>query len=205
MGSIEALSSAPKPKPVIKVVALCGSLRKASNNLGLIRAAMELMKEEEVEMEIEYIEISTLPMLNTDLLIGYGVFPPVVEDFRRKILEADCFLFASPEYNYSVTASLKNALDWASCPPTNVWADKAAAIVSASGSLGGARGQYHLRQIGVYLDLHIINKPELFLNGFDEPAKFDSNGDLIDPEAKLKLKQLLLALHAFTLRLRNNS
>ena len=64
---------------------------------------MELMKEEEVEMEIEYIEISTLPMLNTDLLIGYGVFPPVVEDFRRKILEADCFLFPSPEYNYSVT------------------------------------------------------------------------------------------------------
>ncbi|KAM2196162.1 hypothetical protein ACFX1R_030077 [Malus domestica] len=55
-------------------------------------------------------------------------------------------------------APLKNALDWASRPP-NVWADKAAAIISASGGSGGSRSQYHLRQIGVFLDLHFINKP----------------------------------------------
>ncbi|KAK2634321.1 hypothetical protein Ddye_029113 [Dipteronia dyeriana] len=74
---------------------------------------MEVMKkEDEVEMAIEYIEISTLPMLNTDLLLGYGDFPPVVEDFRRKILEADCFLFASPEYNYSVTGRAGNSGSW---------------------------------------------------------------------------------------------
>uniref|UniRef100_A0A5B7AMN6 NAD(P)H dehydrogenase (quinone) n=1 Tax=Davidia involucrata TaxID=16924 RepID=A0A5B7AMN6_DAVIN len=138
-------------------------------------------------------------MLNTDLEKD-GTYPPVVEAFRQKILEADSVLFASPEYNYSVTAPLKNAIDWASRPP-NVWADKAAAIVSAGGGFGGGRSQYHLRQIGVYLDLHFINKPEFFLNGRRPPAKFDSDGNLTDAETKEKLKGVLLALHSFTLRL----
>ncbi|KAF2323742.1 hypothetical protein P3X46_011331 [Hevea brasiliensis] len=187
--------------PVIKVVALSGSLRKASYNRGLIRAAMELSKESVNGLQIDYIDISPLPMLNTDLEGADGSFPPVVEAFREKILEADSVLFASPEYNYSVTAPLKNAIDWASRPP-NCWADKAAAIVSAGGSFGGGRSQYHLRQIGVYLDLHFINKPEFFLNAFAPPAKFDSDGNLIDPQAKEGIKEVLKSLHAFSLRLK---
>ncbi|KAJ4720281.1 NADPH:quinone oxidoreductase [Melia azedarach] len=186
-------------QPAIKVASLCGSLRKGSFNRGLIRSAIELTRESVEGLQIEYIDISPLPMLNTDLEVD-GTYPPVVEAFRQKILEADCYLFASPEYNYSVTAPLKNAIDWASRPP-NVWADKAAAIVSAAGSLGGARGQYHLRQIGVYLDLHFINKPEFFLNAYQPPAKFDSDGNLIDKESKERLKEVLVALKAFTLRL----
>ncbi|KAA0050199.1 NAD(P)H:quinone oxidoreductase [Cucumis melo var. makuwa] len=100
-------------------------------------------------------------------------------------------------------APLKNAIDWGSRPP-NVWGDKAAAIVSASGGSGGVRSQYHLRQIGVFLDLHFINKPEFFLNAHQPPPKFDSSGDLIDAEVRAKLKTLLLALHAFSLRLKRN-
>ena len=96
------------------------------------------------------------------------------------------------------SALLKNALDWASRAP-NAWGDKAAAIVSVEGS--GKCGQYHLRQIGVFLDLHFINKPEFFLNGVEPPSKFDNNGDLIDEAVRLKLKQLLLSLHAFATRL----
>uniref|UniRef100_A0A1S3YSA1 NAD(P)H dehydrogenase (quinone) n=1 Tax=Nicotiana tabacum TaxID=4097 RepID=A0A1S3YSA1_TOBAC len=96
---------------------------------------------------------------------------------------------------------LKNAIDWASRPP-NVWADKAAAIVSAGGGFGGGRSQYHLRQIGVYLDLHFINKPEFFLNAFQPPSKFDSDGVLTDEETKQKLRAVLLSLQAFTLRLK---
>jgi NAD(P)H-dependent FMN reductase len=184
--------------PIIKVAALCGSLRNASFNRGLLRHAMQLSKESITGLEIEYIDISPLPMLNTDLEVD-GTYPPVVEAFRQKIKQADCYLFASPEYNYSVTAPLKNAIDWASRPP-NVWADKAAAIVSAGGGFGGGRAQYHLRQIGVYLDLHFINKPEFFLNAFQAPPKFDSDGNLIDPEAKERLNQVLLALKAYALR-----
>lgn len=101
----------------------------------------------------------------------------------------------------AVPAPLKNAIDWASRPP-NVWADKAAAIISAGGNFGGGRGQYHLRQTGVYLDLHFINKPELFVYAFQPPAKFDAHGNLIDAEVKERLKQVLLSLQKFTLRLR---
>ncbi|XP_024452081.2 NADPH:quinone oxidoreductase [Populus trichocarpa] len=194
---MEAVAS----KPVIKVVALCGSLRKGSFNRGLLRSAIQISKDSVNGMEIEYIDISPLPMLNTDLEVD-GNFPPVVEAFRQKILQADSVLFASPEYNYSVTAPLKNAIDWASRPP-NCWADKAAAIVSTGGSFGGGLAQYHLRQIGIYLDLHFINKPEFHLNAFAPPAKFDSNGNLIDPQSKDRLKEVLLSLLAFTLRLKD--
>ncbi|KAI3448788.1 hypothetical protein Pfo_005453 [Paulownia fortunei] len=190
--------AAAAPPPVIKVAALCGSLRKGSYNRGLLRAAIELSKPIR-GLEIEYVDISPLPFLNTDLEVN-GTYPPVVEAFRQKILAADSILFASPEYNYSVAGPMKNAIDWASRPP-NVWADKAAAIVSTGAGFGGGRSQYHLRQIGVYLDLHFINKPEFFLNAFQPPAKFDGDGNLIDESAKEKLKQVLLSLYAFTLRL----
>ncbi|KAE8709211.1 putative NADPH:quinone oxidoreductase 1 [Hibiscus syriacus] len=189
--------------PVIKVAALCGSLRKGSFNRGLIRTALEISKESINGIQMEYIDISPLPMLNTDLEAD-GKFPPVVEAFRKKILESDSILFASPEYNYSVTAPLKNAIDWASRPP-NVWGDKAAAIISAGGGFGGARSHYHLRQIGIYLDLHFINKPEFYLSAFQPPAKFDSDGNLIDPSSKEKIKEVLLSLQAFTLRLQGKN
>lgn len=68
-------------------------------------AAIELSKGEIEGIEIEFIEISELPMLNTDLEIN-GTYPPIVEAFRQKILQADSILFASPEYNYSVTGTI---------------------------------------------------------------------------------------------------
>ncbi|KAL0923087.1 hypothetical protein M5K25_007132 [Dendrobium thyrsiflorum] len=186
-------------KPAIKVVAISGSLRKASFNSGLVRSAVELSRESIDGIEIEHVDISELPLLNTDLEAN-GTYPPVIEAFRRKIVEADAFLFASPENNYSVAAPLKNAIDWASRPP-NVWAGKTAAVVSSGGGFGGGRSQYHLRQIGVFIDLHFINKPELFVPAFQPPKKFDENGNLIDLEIREKLKQVLLSLQAFTLRL----
>ncbi|XP_055814975.1 NAD(P)H:quinone oxidoreductase-like [Solanum dulcamara] len=188
---------------VIKVAALCGSLREASYHRGLLHAAMEICNDSINGMEIECVDISSLPFTNEDLEVN-GTYPDAVEVFRKKIEKADCFLFASPEYNYSVTGPLKNAIDWASRPP-NVWADKAAAIVSAGANFGGGRSHYHLRQIGIYIDLHFINKPELFVFAFESPPKFDSNGVLIDEEIKQRLRAVLLALQAFALRLKGKS
>ncbi|XP_027160806.1 NAD(P)H:quinone oxidoreductase-like [Coffea eugenioides] len=185
----------------IKVVALCGSLRRASYNRGLVRAATEICNESIKDVQMEYVDISPLPFLNTDLEVN-GTYPPEVEGFRQKIRQADSIFFAAPENNYSVSAPLKNAIDWASRPP-NVWADKAAAVVTAGG--GSPRAQYHLRQIGVFLDLHFINKPEFFLNAFQPPQKFDSDGNLIDADSKERLKQLLFSLRAFTLRLQGKA
>ncbi|XP_072979450.1 NAD(P)H:quinone oxidoreductase-like [Typha angustifolia] len=201
---MEGETSAAWKKPVINVAAICGSLRRASFNRGLVRSAIEICDGEPIEgMRIELIDISSLPFLNTDLEVG-GAYPPAVEAFRGKIREADAILFASPEYNYSLSGPLKNAIDWASRPP-NSWADKAAAIISAGGNFGGGRAQYHLRQVGVYLDLHFINKPELFVYAFQPPEKFDSDGNLIDRETKERLKKILLSLLAFTRRLQGRS
>ncbi|KAL8546924.1 hypothetical protein ACS0TY_006587 [Phlomoides rotata] len=195
--------------PLVKMVALCGSLRKGSCNRGLLRAAVDVAKSIE-GLEMEYVEISPLPFLNTDLEVN-GTYPPAVEDFRLKILVADALIFASPDYNYSVSdkgfnspfvvqGPLKNALDWGSRPP-NVWANKTAAVVSAAGGSKGQRSQYHLRQIGVFLDLHFINKPEFFLNVHQSPRKFDGDGNLIDSSTREKFKEVVISLYEFTLRL----
>ncbi|KAI4965877.1 hypothetical protein ZWY2020_047892 [Hordeum vulgare] len=85
-----------------------------------------------------------------------------------------------------------NALDWASRGRRNCWADRAAAIVSAGGDFGGGRGSFHLRQIGVFLDLHFINKPELHIRAFADPPKFDDEGNLIDGETRERFKKVLL-------------
>ncbi|GJN31542.1 hypothetical protein PR202_gb19953 [Eleusine coracana subsp. coracana] len=186
-------------KPVLRVAAISGSIRMASWHRGLIRAAAEICEESIPGLRIDDLDIADLPMLNTDLVTDG--FPPAVEAFRSKVLQADCFLFASPEYNYSITGPLKNALDWASIG-VNCWADKPAAIVSAGGNFGGGRSNYPLRQVGVFLDIHFINKPELFVFAFEEPSKFfDGDGNLIDLETRARLKKVILSLQAFTFRL----
>uniref|UniRef100_A0ACD5WL87 Uncharacterized protein n=1 Tax=Avena sativa TaxID=4498 RepID=A0ACD5WL87_AVESA len=190
-------------KPVLRVAAVCGSLRKASYNGGLLRAAAEVCEESIPGLRVEHMDISALPLLNTDLETADGGFPPAVEAFRDQVRSADCFLFGSPEYNYSIATPLKNALDWAS-RGKNCWADKPAAIVSAGGGFGGGRSQYHLRQVGVFLDLHFINKPELFVQAFQQPPKFDSDGNLVDAEIRERIKQVLLSLQAFTLRIQKD-
>uniref|UniRef100_A0A8R7U2C5 NAD(P)H dehydrogenase (quinone) n=1 Tax=Triticum urartu TaxID=4572 RepID=A0A8R7U2C5_TRIUA len=143
MGSVTASTTA---KPILRVVAISGSLRSNSWHVGLIRAAEELCEESIPGLRIDYIDISGLPMANPDLETDGGDgFPPAVEAFRNRISAADCFLFASPECNYSVTGSLKNALDWASRGTHKCWADKAAAIVCAGGDVdfGGGRASLH--------------------------------------------------------------
>ncbi|KAM0834512.1 hypothetical protein ACQ4PT_063545 [Festuca glaucescens] len=189
-------STAPAKATVLRVAALCGSLRKDSWHRGLIRA------ESIPGLHIDHVDISGLPMANPDLETDDGDgFPPDVEAFRDRVRAADCFIFASPEYNYSITATLKNALDWASRGKKSCWADKAAAIVCAGGSFGGGRAAFHLRQIGVFLDLHFINKPELHVKAYEHPPKFDADGNLIHAETRERLRQVLLSLQAFALRL----
>ncbi|MCO5550640.1 hypothetical protein L7F22_004129 [Adiantum nelumboides] len=175
-------------------------MRKASGNMGLLRAVAEIAEEDYAgALHVEIVEIAHLPFVNPDLE-QQGTVPDSVHEFRRKVKEADAVIFAAPEYNYSVSAVLKNAIDWASRPP-NVWADKPAAIMSAAGGSGGSRAQYHLRQIGVFLDLHFINKPEVFVKSYEEPTKFDSHGNLIDADTRARVRQLLAALRSFSLRL----
>lgn len=183
---------------VIKVVGISGSFRKASWHQGLLRASQELITESFPDLELEILDISKLPFVNTD--IPKDALPEEVRVFRAKVLQANAILFSSPEYNYSVPGVLKNAIDWGSYP-TNVWGEKAAAIVSAGGGLGGGRGQAHLRQMGIYIDIHFLNRPELFIKGYEPPQKFNEEGDLVDPVTKDRLKNLIDALRAWAIRL----
>ncbi|KAH9295835.1 hypothetical protein KI387_039423, partial [Taxus chinensis] len=164
---------------VLKVAAICGSLSATSKNMGLVKAAIEIVEKSITGMEIELLDLSEVPLFNTDLI--KDVHPEAVLTFRKKVYEADCLLFSTPEYVYSVPALLKNALEWASLSPS-VMKGKAAAVMSAGGELGGARAQYQLRQMGVYHDLYFVNKPEVFVKAYSSPKKFDENGNLIDTD-----------------------
>ncbi|KAL3693250.1 hypothetical protein R1sor_006901 [Riccia sorocarpa] len=181
-------SSAPSESNPLKILGISGSLRTGSSHRGLLRAAAEIVNKEFPDVSFEIVDISNLPFVNTDLEVN-GTYPESVTEFRAKVLAADGFLFACPEYNYSVPGVLKNALDWASRPP-NVWADKGAAVVSTGGGAGGARSSYHLRQTAVYIDLHFINKPEMFVKLFEPPQKFDQDGNLIDKTAEKILREV---------------
>ncbi len=128
-----------------------------------------------------------LPLYNAD----HEPDPPApARDLREAVRAADAILFAAPEYNYSVSGVLKNAIDWGSQPRgQNVWDGKPAAILgSANSAIGTARAQLHLRQSLVALNMDVFNR-ELLIGG--APAKFDPDGNLVDAETRAALGEFL--------------
>ena len=128
--------------------------------------------------------------------------PGKVKEFKAKVRSADAILVATPENNYSVPGVLKNAIDWASRPNgDNSFDGKPVAVMSAStGMFGGARAQYHLRQVFVSLNMHPINKPEVIVSFAGR--KFDENGQLNDDKTRAKIRELLENLVAWTRKLK---
>jgi chromate reductase len=162
----------------IRVLGLSGSMRQNSYNTALLRAAQELSPR---NMTVELYDLSAIPMYNEDLRVsGY---PPIVSQLREDIRTADAILIASPEYNRSVPALLKNAIDWASRRPDQPFKHKPIAIMGVSnGALGAAFANYHLRQIFVYLDAQLINGPEVMIGNANQ--KFDETGRLVDESTR---------------------
>jgi chromate reductase len=182
-------------KQVLKVLGVSGSLRKGSFNTAALRAAQELAPD---GMAIETAEIGNLPLYNEDLRADG--FPPAVQHLRSRIAAADALLFVTPEYNYSMPGVLKNAIDWASRPPDQPFNDKPVAIMGASpGVIGTARAQYHLRQSCVFLNMHVVNKPEVMIGS--AATRFDADGKLVDETTRGFVRDLLIALAAWTRRL----
>jgi chromate reductase, NAD(P)H dehydrogenase (quinone) len=146
---------------VTKVGVLVGSLRKESYSKKLAKNVVTLFPE---SYETEFIEIGNLPFYNQDFDDENDV-PTEVVDFRKKIGEFDAFLFVTPEYNRSVPAVLKNALDTASRPKTdNKWGGKPAAIISQSpGGIGGFGANHHLRQSLTCLNVPLLQQPEAYI------------------------------------------
>lgn len=181
----------------LTVLGIAGSLRAGSINRALLEAAQELAQD---SMTIQIFDLTPIPMYNSELETDERR-PAEVIAFKQAITRADGLLIVTPEYNYSVPGVLKNALDWASRPPDPPFVDKPVALMSASpGMLGGSRAQYHLRQICVYLDAHVLNLPEVFVGVANE--KFDTKGELTDEKTREFVSKQLRALRDWTLRLR---
>jgi chromate reductase, NAD(P)H dehydrogenase (quinone) len=178
----------------VTVLGMSGSLRKGSFNTAALRAAGELVPD---GMTLETIGVGDLPHYDDDVrLKGY---PPVVQRFRDRIKAADALLFVTPEYNYSVSGVLKNAIDWASRPPDQPFAFKPCAMMSASGSLlGGVRAQYHLRHICVSLNCFPLNQPQVYIT--ESPKKFDPEGRLTDQPTRDLIRTFMTEFKSFALR-----
>ncbi len=183
----------------ISILSFSGSLRQGSFNTALLRAAAELLPE---GMTLEIFDLTPIPFFNADLEVK-GL-PEAVKIFKNKIAAADALLIATPEYNYSIPGVLKNAIDWASrLPKDSPLNGKPAAMLGAGGMLGTVRAQGHLRDILLHNNLLVLNKPEVYIARAAE--KFDAAGLLIDEPTRQRLRELLTALHDWTLRLSGNA
>lgn len=169
-----------------KVAGISGSLRAGSFNTATLRAAQELAPD---RLDIEIVTLEDVPLFNAD--VEAKGWPPRVQELRDRVGACDAVLFASPEYNYSVTGVLKNAIDWLSRPegdaPLN---GKPAGIVGATPSfVGTARGQAHLRQIVFYNAMPLLPTAEVLIARAGE--RFDADGRLTDEHTREVLKRML--------------
>jgi len=182
---------------LISVLGISGSLRAASYNSALLRACVEIAPE---GMTIAITDlVRQVPIYDED--VHKAGMPPAVTELRTAIATADALLIVSPEYNYSVPGGLKNAIDWCSRGADQPFAGKPAAIQGASTGMGGTmRGQYHLRQIAVFVDLRLLNKPEVFVPKCAE--RFDAELRLTDEATRKVVAAQLVALrdHAEAIR-----
>jgi chromate reductase len=179
----------------MKFLGISGSLRAASLNTASLRAAMELLPEG-VTMEIA--EIKDIPLYDDDTRAA-GM-PAAVTALQTSIAAADAVIIATPEYNYSIPGVLKNAIDWISRTQPQPFAGKPVGIIGASmGALGTGRAQYDLRKIFVFLDGHVLNKPEVMIAAAH--TKFDAEGKLADEATRKFLATMLVAMRDWTQRL----
>jgi chromate reductase len=169
---------APNPSPR-DVAVIVGSLRKGSYTRQIARILISLAPP---TLKPEIVEIGQLPMYNQDLETESP--PNEWVTFRERIRRADAVLFATPEYNRSMPAVIKNAIDVGSRPKvTNAWNGKPGAVVSvATGQLGGFGATQHLRQSLVFINVHPLQTPEVYLSKVT--TLLDDQGNLLREDTK---------------------
>nr|WP_311197556.1 NAD(P)H-dependent oxidoreductase [Rugamonas brunnea] len=162
-----------------KIGILVGSLRKDSYTRKVAQALVSLAPS---TLTFEFIDIGELPLYNQDLEENGAVAPAAWTAFRQRVQGCDGVLFFTPEYNRSVPAALKNAIDVGSRPyGSSVWGGKPGAILSVSpGAIGGFGANHHLRQSMVFLDVPLLQQPEAYIGGaaklFDDSGKLANEG-----------------------------
>ena len=179
-------------KDKYKFIAISGSLRKGSYNTMTLKVMQQIAP---AHISIEHLSIAEIPFYNQDL--HDGKFPDEVMKLADTIRAADAVIIVSPEYNYSVPGVLKNAIDMLSRLPKQPFDMKAVGILGASpGMLGTVRMQYHLRQIMVFLNAYVMNKPEIMISKAN--TKFDEAGNMTDDKTKEILGKFIEGLAGFS-------
>ena len=139
-----------------RVLAMAGSLRKDSYNKKLIRVGAEMLRRAGAEVDLLELNDVPMPLYDGDLEYEAGL-PEGAIAFKRRLAQADGLMIASPEYNFSIPGTFKNAIDWASRGDEDVFTGKVAALMAASpGGVGGMRMLPHLRQVLTALDVWLI-------------------------------------------------
>ncbi len=182
--------------PETKVAVLVGSLRRGSLNRMTANALAGLAP---AGMALHQIEIGALPLYDQDL----DAAPPQTwTDFRNAIRGSDALLFVTPEYNRSVPAALKNAIDVGSRPyGQSVWDGKPGAIVSVSPSaMGGFGANHHLRQSLVFLNVPVMQQPEAYIG--NAAKLFGPDGTLENESTSEFLRKFMAAFGAWIARFR---
>jgi chromate reductase len=160
------------------VAVIVGSLRKGSYNRMMAHALAALAPP---SLKLEIVEIGALPLYNQD---DEATPPAAWATFRERVKAADAVLFVTPEYNRSVPAALKNAIDVGSRPyGQSAWEGKPGAVVSLSpGAIGGFGANQHLRQMMVFLNVPMMQQPEAYIGG--AASLFDEQGNLATASAR---------------------
>lgn len=166
------------------VTVIVGSLRKESYNLRLAKALQRLGKE---HFEVTFAEIGDLPLFSQDLEPN---FPAHATRLKNEIKNADGILIVTPEYNRSIPAPLKNAIDWASRPyGQNAFAGKPVALCGTSpGTIGTACAQQHLKPVLGYLDTRLLSQ-EIYFQ-FKEGI-IDIDGNIADDNTRKFLQSFV--------------
>ena len=169
-----------------RVLGISGSLRKASFNTGLLRAARDVAPK---GMEITIFDIKDLPFYDGDVEAEGDPMP--VAALKSAVRDADGLLFATPEYNWGTSGAMKNAIDWASRDrEKGSLMGKPATIVGAGGRAGTARAQMQLHETLAETGTVLMMKPGVLVQAF-APMRFDSEGNLTDGETRDSLRRHL--------------
>jgi chromate reductase len=169
----------------LKVLGISGSLRKGSFNTALLRAAQELAPN---GMEITIFDLADIPLYNGDVEAAGD--PEPVAALKFAIRNADGVLFATPEYNYSISGVLKNSIDWASRDRSaGSLQSKPVAMMGAGGMAGTARAQLHLQNVLSEAGALVMVKPGVLVTF--PWQKFDEAGRLIDEDTRTFLRRHL--------------
>ncbi|MEI9892954.1 MAG: NAD(P)H-dependent oxidoreductase [Chthoniobacter sp.] len=188
-----------------KLAAFAGALRTGSYNKKLVAIAADAARAAGAEVTVVDLRELNLPLFDQDIEDATGL-PEGAKRFKALLRESDGFLIASPEYNSSISAPLKNAIDWASRqesedePSVVAFRGKTAALMAASaGALGGLRGLVTLRSIlgniGVFLLPDQVGIPAAY-------EAFDEAGQLKDARKAKQVAALAKALVDFTVKLK---